>query len=54
MHVLKKPRGLLAIADPDLIQNKKLHITWVDYNKNMYDESSTFWKTFIFPILINT
>lgn len=58
MHILKKPRGLLAIADPDFIQNKKVHITWVDYNKNMCDDlienSWTFWKTFIFPILINT
>lgn len=58
MHVLKKPRGLLAIADPDFTQNKKVHITWIDYNKNICDDlikkSWTFWKTFIFPILINT
>ncbi|KAL5236791.1 hypothetical protein ACI65C_004201 [Semiaphis heraclei] len=58
MHVLKKPRGLLATADPDFTQNKKVHISWIDYNKNMCDDlvkkSWTFWKTFIFPILINT
>lgn len=38
MHVLKTPRGLLAIADPDFTQNKKIYMTWVDFNKNMCDD----------------
>jgi len=38
MHVLKKPRGLLAIADPDFTQNKKVHITWIDYNQTMCEK----------------
>lgn len=57
MHVHKKPRGLLAMADPDFTQNNKVHMKWVDYNKTMCDEliqkSWTFWKAYIFPILIN-
>jgi len=56
MHVYKKSKGLLVIADPDFGVNKRLQQKWVEYDyiysEKLIKKSSLFWKKSIYPKLL--
>lgn len=55
MHITKRKRALLGVADLHFERNKKVTKVWIDYDEeyvnDLIDEANAFWINAIFPVL---
>lgn len=55
MHITKRQRALLAVADLNFERNKKVAKVWIDYDEQyvnkLIEDANAFWIEAIYPIL---
>lgn len=55
MHITKRKRALLGVADLNFERNKKVVKVWIDYDedyvKELIDEANAFWIQAVYPLL---
>lgn len=55
MHITKRKKALLGVADWNFERNKKVVKVWIDYDedyvKELIDEANTFWIQAVYPLL---
>ncbi|XP_037045889.1 uncharacterized protein LOC119081257 [Bradysia coprophila] len=55
MHITKRKRALLGVADLNFEKNKKVVKVWIDYDENyvkeLIDDANAFWIQAVYPLL---
>lgn len=55
MHITKRKKALLGVADLNFERNKKVFKVWIDYDadyvKELIDDANTFWIQAVYPLL---